>query len=126
MEDLFKVNFSAQEWAKNNAKERDEFISKQILDFIDKKQDSLYIYDKRSDLKIVDGKYTIRIELYASPLRLVEDENTKLTYAIDVFAVYELMKLYKVKTPIKLFGKLYQNPVKYQTQINRIKLKEGS
>lgn len=129
MDNTVKVNFSAQEWAKNNARERDEYISNAILDYIEKKLDRIYIYDKRTEGERTkeDGstEYNAKIELFVSPLPLEEDENTELTYAFDVYEINELMKYFQKRTPLKLFKILGSNHAAYGKYIERIKLKEG-
>lgn len=129
MDNTVKVNFSAQEWAKNNARERDEYISNAILDYIEKKLDRIYIYDKRTESQTKnengDVEYSAKIELFVSPLPLEEDENTELTYAFDVYEINELMKYFQKRTPLKLFKILGSNHAAYGKYIERIKLKEG-
>jgi hypothetical protein len=124
MDNLYAMNFNAQEWAKRNAKERDEFISNQIIEYIEKKYDSLYIYDKRTEMETVGDKYTIRIQLLCSPVKLIEDNDLKLTYAIDVYEVNEMMKQFKTDSPKRLFEILWSNPSKYSNKIQRLR-KEG-
>ena len=129
MDNTVKVNFSAQEWARNNARERDEYISNAILDYIEKKLDRIYIYDKRTEGERTkeDGstEYFAKIELFVSPLPLEEDETTTLTYAFDVYEINELMKYFQKRTPLKLFKILGSNHIAYSKYIERIKLKEG-
>lgn len=120
MDNKVKVNFSAEEWAKNNARERDEYISNAILDYIEKKLDRMYVYDKRTETE-----NSAKIELFVSPLPLEEDEDTKLTYAFDVYEINELMNYFHKKTPLKLFKLLGSNHTAYGKYIERIKLKEG-